>query len=193
MCISTATEGYPDEIVVRSVCRIVGISIARFFNTGGKANLDKRLSGYNEAAKLSRWLVLRDLDLDAECAADLRRRLMPQPAPHMAFRLAVRSVEAWLMADAGTLAPFLRVSRRQIPMDPEGLDRPKEEMVRLASRSRSRAIREDMVPRPGSGARQGPGYAARLAEFAEIHWRPDVAAQASDSLSRCIVRLRAWT
>jgi hypothetical protein len=110
----------------------------------------------------------------------------------MAFQIAVRSVEAWLMADAEALAAFLRIARRQVPADPENVPDPKTEMVRLGSNSRSRIIREDMVPRSRSGATQGPGYAALLAEFAERHWRPRVAATVSDSLDRCLRRLAAW-
>jgi hypothetical protein len=110
----------------------------------------------------------------------------------MAFRIAVRSVEAWLMADAEALAAFLRITKGQVPADPENVPDPKAEMIRLGYNSRSRIVREDMVPRLGSGARQGPGYAARLAEFAERHWRPRVAATVSDSLDRCLRCLAAW-
>jgi hypothetical protein len=110
----------------------------------------------------------------------------------MAFRIAVRSVEAWLMADAEALAGFLKITRGRVPADPEKLPDPKAEMVRLGSNSRSRLIREDMVPRLGSGATQGPGYAPLLAEFAERHWRPRIAATVSDSLDRCLRRLATW-
>lgn len=187
-----ATEGYPDEAIVQSICREVGISIERIFNTAGKSRLDKKIRGFNQAARGWYWLVLRDLDSDAACAPELMRRLLPDPAPHMALRIAVRSVEAWLMADAEALAAFLRISRSRIPADPESVLDPKAEMVRLASNSRSRILRQDMVPRPGSGARQGPGYAAQLAEFAQQHWRPRVAANISDSLHRCLRCLSAW-
>jgi hypothetical protein len=193
LSIYAVTEGYPDEVVVRSLCREAGISVDRIFNTGGKSKLDERIRGYNQAAHRWYWLVLRDLNSDADCAPKLRRRLLPEVAPFMAFRIAVRAVEAWLMADADALADFLRISRRQVPADPERVQHPKAEMVRLASNSRSRAVRQDMVPRPGSGASQGPGYAALLAEFAEQYWRPRVAANCSDSLNRCLRYLAGWS
>jgi hypothetical protein len=170
----------------------MGISIDRIFNSGGKSKLDSRIQAYNQAAGRWYWLVLRDLDLDANCAPELRHRLLPDAARHMAFRIAVRSIEAWLMADAEALADFLRIPRRQVPADPERLGDPKVAMVRLGSASRSRTIRQDMVPRPGSGARQGPGYAALLAEFAAQRWRPRIAANFSDSLDRCLRCLAAW-
>ena len=63
---------------------------------------------------------------------------------------------------------------------------PKETLINLAQASRSRSIREDIVPRRGSGAKVGPLYVARLTEFAERYWRPDIAAENSESLHRCI-------
>ena len=192
LSIYAATEGYPDEAVVRSLCREIGITVDRIFNCGGKSELDRKIRGYNQASRRWHWLVLRDLDSDADCAPELSRTILPDPAPFMAFRIAVRSVEAWLMADADALAAFLRVTKGRVPTDPEMVPDPKAEMIRLGSNSRSRIIRDDMVPRPGSGARQGPGYAARLAEFAERHWRPRVAATVSDSLDRCLRCLAAW-
>jgi hypothetical protein len=62
-------------------------------------------------------------------------------------------------------------------------------MVELARHSHRRGIREDMVPRPGSGRKVGPAYTAQLIDFARDSnngWRPDVAAKASDSLNRCL-------
>jgi hypothetical protein len=108
----------------------------------------------------------------------------------MCFRVAVRAVEAWLLADRESLAGFLRVSPSRVPPDPESLDEPKQAMVNLARQSRSRAVQEDMVPRPGSGRSVGPAYASRLIEFAQSTWRPEIAATRSDSLRRCCERLR---
>jgi hypothetical protein len=51
-------------------------------------------------------------------------------------------------------------------------------------------IREDMLPRRGSGRPIGPAYTSRMIEFVENNWRPEVAARSSDSLRRCLVRLR---
>ena len=190
--INVATEGYPDEIAVRSLCRTVGLGIATIYNLRGKSTLDKNLRGYNNAAKSWYWFVLRDLDHDAECGAALRHQLIPSPSQFMHLRIVVREIESWLLADSARFAQFLGVARSKFPEDPESLDYPKREFIRLASGSSKRNIRDDMVPRPGSGAAQGPGYGARLAEFIESHWRPDVAAQSSDSLRRCLGRLTEW-
>jgi hypothetical protein len=187
--LSVAVEGLPDEAVVSSLCDDLEIPLGIVIVKYGKGNLDKSLVGYNAAAKWSYWLVLRDLDQDAPCPGQLKSQLLPRPAPHMLFRIAVRAVEAWLLADADKIAGFLRISKARIPPQPESLDDPKRTLIDLARRSRSRDIREDMVPRAGSGASEGPAYASRLAEFALYHWRPNVARNCSRSLGRCMDRL----
>lgn len=85
--------------------------------------------------------------------------------------------------------PNDKAFRIKIPPDPETIPNLKLEIVNLARQSKKSAIREDMVPRPKSGSKVGPAYTSRLIEFiadAKNGWRPDVAAQFSDSLSRCI-------
>jgi hypothetical protein len=107
----------------------------------------------------------------------------------MRFRVAVREVEAWLLADRASMALFLKVPLALIPRDPDGLDDPKLRLVDLARRSRQRDIRVDLVPREGSGRAVGPAYTSRLVEFAGKMWRPDAAAAHSDSLRRCRQRI----
>lgn len=94
------------------------------------------------------------------------------------------------MADAETLADHLSVSPNRIPQMPESVERPKDEMVNIGRRSLRRAIREDMVPNEQSRRRVGPAYASRLIEYVENKWRPEVAANHSDSLRRAILCLK---
>lgn len=145
----------------------------------------ERIAGFNNAARYNPWIVLLDLDHDAECAPLLlRSRWLPEAAPFMCLRIAVRQVEAWLLADRENIAKFLAVAAVRIPHHVETLSNAKEAMVDLARRSRRRDIREDMVPRPGSGRPVGPAYASRLIEFAQGTWNPQEAARPSDSLRR---------
>jgi len=133
-----------------------------------------------------------DLNHEVGCAPDLRLQWLPAPARFMCFRVAVRETEAWLLADRERIARFLGVAIARVPRDPEALDDPKQTVVNLASRSRRRAIREEMVARPGSRRAVGPAYTSRLIEFAtdpSAGWRPAVAAGNSDSLSSCLARL----
>jgi hypothetical protein len=93
------------------------------------------------------------------------------------------------MGDREGLASYLGISTSLVPASPESLDDPKRALVALARQCRRKDIREDMVPYEGSSAPVGPGYLARVREFADAHWRPDVASQSSPSLARCVAAL----
>ncbi|MYA34702.1 MAG: hypothetical protein F4164_12470 [Gemmatimonadales bacterium] len=179
-----------DEVVVQRLIGFAGGTTGTVYGRQGKPHLRQQIGGYNRAAHYSPWCVLVDLDADADCAPTLREEWLPGVAPQLCLRVAVRAVEAWLLADAETLAGFLSVRRTRIPANPEQLPDPKRFMIDMARRSRRRAVRKDMVPRPGSGRREGPAYTSRLMEFADTEWRPEVAARHSDSLDRAIRCLR---
>lgn len=192
--ISGAVEGIVDRAVLERIASYVGQQTSRVYVAEGKQRLLRKLNAYNHAARYSPWLVLVDLDLDGECAPALRKLWLPEPAPLMMFTIAVRAVEAWLLADRHRIATFLGVTESSVPGDPEALDNPKHTLVQLAQRSRRRNIRKDFVPRPGSGRSVGPGYSSRLIEFiyhVAAGWRPEVAAERSPSLHRVLARLQA--
>ena len=188
--ISAAVEGDVDEAVVRSLVAHVDGQIGDVYGKNGKPALRQRIDDYNNAARYAPWVVLVDLDNDADCAPSIREEWVPVPAPNLCFRIAVREVEAWLMADVQTLARYLSVGLSRISADPETLERPKDAMVDLARRSRRNDIRKDMVPRQKSGRRVGPAYASRLIEYVRDHRQPDVAAERSESLQRAIHSLQ---
>ena len=190
--VSAAVEGIVDEAVARKLIAHAGGQPGTVYGKNGKLFLRQKIKGYNNAARYTPWIVLVDLDHDADCAPPLRGEWLSDPAPKLCFRIAVREIEAWLMADSETLAAFLGVARNRVPHNPEDTDHPKEVMVNLARRSRCRAICEDMVPREGSGRPVGPAYTSRLMEYVKNRWRPEVAAQHAESLRRaiaCLARL----
>ena len=189
--ITLVVEGSIDAAVLERVIGDAGLPTGPVYTMHGKDALDRRLAAYNKAARFSRWLVLRDLNNDAECAPALRARLLPSPAPSMRLHIAVRTVEAWLLADADAFCKCLSVPARAAPANPDGVQQPKLAVVGLARRSRSRAVREAIVPVPGSTAKVGPGYAALLIEFVAASWRPSVAASRSPSLRRLLSHLEA--
>jgi hypothetical protein len=187
--ITVACEGTTDAAVLQRLLQWMGFAVAATYTKGGKGQLDKKLRSYNEAAKLAPWLVVRDAD--ADCAPALVRELLPQPADAMCFRLAVPQIEAWLLADRSRLATFLSVSASRFPGAPDQVRDAKAELVNLARHSRNRQIREDLVPDAGISRSVGPGYTARLLEFADI-WHPGQAASASPSLASCIRALERF-
>jgi len=188
--ITIAVEGPTDEAVARRLIDAAGATLGAVYGKSGKPAVLQRLNGYNAAARFSPWLVMVDLDQDADCAPPFRARHLPQPAETMCFRVAVRETEAWLMADRDALADFLSVTPARIPLQPDEIPQPKQTLVNLASHTRRRDIREGMVPRPGSGRTVGPLYTSLLIQYVRTHWRPEVAELHSDSLRRCRLRLR---
>jgi len=159
---SAVVEGLTDEIVLRRVVESCGAALGSVYGKNGKDSLRRQLHHYNQAANFLPWIVLIDLDQDADCAPAARAIWLTAPAPKMHFRIAVRAVENWLLADRETLAAFLSISEAHIPAEPESLNNPKATLVNLARRSRRRILREEMTPRPGSGRSVGPVYISRL-------------------------------
>ena len=187
--ISSAVEGLVDEAIIRKLIQEAGADAGPVYGKTGKGRLRRQIAGYNQAARFHPWVVLVDLDQDADCAPILREAWLPSPARHTCFRIFVRAAEAWLIADTEGLARFLGISRSRIPADPERLPSPKDVMISLARHSSRREIEEDMVPRPRSGRVAGPAYSSRMIEFVSRDWRPDAAQRNSDSLRRCRSRI----
>jgi len=101
-----------------------------------------------------------------------------------AITIAVEGFTDAAVLKHAVIARFLSISRSKVPTDPDHLSKPKEALIGLAMRSKSRAIREAIVPVQGMTARVGPGYSSVMALFAAEKWRPRVAAKKSPSLCR---------
>ena len=185
-----AVEGLIDAAIARRLAHFVGFDQCTVYETGGKPRLDERLSSYNAASKHGAWLVIRDLDRDAECAAQLINARLPRISPTMCFRVAVCAVEAWVMADVDEFARAFGMTMSALPVRPDEVTDPKLTVVNLARRSRFKLVREDLVPGNGLSARVGPLYNARMVEFVQTRWLPERAGTRSDSLRRCLRALR---
>lgn len=191
LTVAVAVEGDSDVAAVEKLLasRSIEVDARRTFRTRGKGKLDKKIAGYNQAAAHSPWFLLRDADHDADdCPADLRdsRLSASQQSPGLCFRLAVRSLEAWLLADAEAFAVAFSVRAAAVPGDVEQLPDAKRSLVDLCRRSRKSGIRKAMVPPVGSSGRVGPEYVTYISEFARTGWRPDVAAANAPSLARAL-------
>ncbi len=188
-----AVEGPLDEEVVLRLLQEVPCSRTvnpRVYVRGGKSRLLEKIGAYNQSAQHGfPWFVLVDLNSDGDCAPQFLQEHLPELAQFMCFRVAVRTVESWLLADRVHLAAFLRIRQSQIPKDPENLNDPKRTLIDLARVSRRRDIREGLVPREGSSV--GPAYTSRMGEFVREHWDPQAARSRSPSLDRAIRCLEA--
>jgi len=77
--ITAAVEGNVDEAVVWRLIEHVGGTPGPVYGRNGKNHLRQRVSNYNQAARLSPWIILVDLDHDAECAPPLRGEWLAEP------------------------------------------------------------------------------------------------------------------
>jgi hypothetical protein len=191
--INLAAEGLIDISVARRLVIHAGGLPGLERPAYGKHKLDPVIPKYRTASTVGTpWLVLRDLDHDAPCAGELINRFGDLVVPNFCLRIAVREIESWLIADAVGLASLLQVPVARVERTPEALFNPKRHVIDLARSSRSRSVRDALVPDDRMGQQQGPEYAARLAEFASSDWSIDRAIQngAAQSLVKAAARLR---
>ncbi|MGD0444358.1 MAG: hypothetical protein ABSA39_10520 [Edaphobacter sp.] len=186
--IQLAVEDLLSEIVLRTLLdrSKKEYCVGTVFNHGGFGYLRKTAPGFNNAARGTPFLLLTDLDKH-NCPTALVTDWLTQPKhPNFLFRIAVREVEAWILADARNFGKFLGISSTIFPAQPEILEDAKETLVSLAARSRRTATRSRIVPKPGSTAKQGPDYNQCLGEFVIRHWDHMEASKYAPSLLRCI-------
>jgi hypothetical protein len=158
------------------------------YNARGFGEIKAKINGYNQACRFTPYLVLTDLD-DHKCPIRLINKwFKSNPHPNMIFRIAIKEVEAWLLADIEGFAYYTGVSAAKFPRNPENEHDPKKKLILLAKQSRKRDIREDIVP-INENAQIGPNYNGRLMEFVFEHWNITHAMTRSDSLSRAYQRL----
>lgn len=156
----------------------------------GYGQIKNVLPAFNAAAKITPFVVLMDADDRACPGATIVEWLSNQPRhPCLIIRIAVREVEAWLLADSRGLAEFLSVREDQVPADPESLADPKQTIVDLASGSRSSSIRGEIGAPINSVGKTGPYYNQALSTFVRDFWDHKEAAKASPSLARAKIAL----
>lgn len=158
------------------------------YNGHGFGYIKTKINGFNEACKAIPFIVLTDLD-NTPCPPELIENWFEHPLhPNMIFRIAVREVEAWLLADIEGYAKFLGISEANFSHKPEQDPDPKRTLIALTKRSRRRSIKEDIIPINGN-ATIGPNYNGRLMEFVFEFWDIDRAMGRSESLRRACEKL----
>jgi hypothetical protein len=165
--------------------------VGTVYGRKGADYLRQKLRAFNMAAKGSPYLMLTDLDTHS-CVPELIEKWfcchLNEYSRHrhanLVFRVAVREVESWVMADRERFADFLGISRSLIPEQTDTVPDPKKLLLQLASKSRNHRLRDDIVPRPGDKRKIGPDYNGRLGDFIHSSWRANVAYAHSASLAK---------
>jgi hypothetical protein len=188
--ISLATEDPLSEAVglkmISEICPTFQLSVV--VRQGGNGYLRSRLRSFQEIARREHVLLITDLD-SGHCPSDLIRLWLgrsPQP-PKLLFRVAVREIESWLLADHDAMRLLVGV-KATLPSRPDQLADPKYALLDIA-RHAPRDVRSDLRRERGSIASQGIGYNNRLIDLVRNHWCPRRASLMSPSLNRACARL----
>ena len=165
--------------------------IANSYSEGGFGYIKKNITGFNEASKGCPFFVLTDLD-SGNCAPALISDWLKEP-PHanLIFRVAIREVETWLLADIEGFSKYSGISKVNFYDKPEELPDPKAALLQLIKKCRKRDVREDILPKD-EFAKVGPNYNDRLGEFIINHWNINRAVKRSDSLKRALHHLTTF-
>lgn len=189
---------YEDELSGSVLRRLLqeycpGCVIGAAHSHNGFGYLKRLAPGLNASTGLN-ILMLTDLDQEACPPALIHSWLKGRPVRKgFCFRVAVREVEAWLLADPDSLQRFLHVRAPLDLRELEQLPDPKSELLRYAKRSTKRAIREAVVRVDKSGNLwSGPDYNGTLSRHVDSTWAPKRAAERALSLRRMIRALRQF-
>ena len=190
--LNLAFEDTLSEAVLKKIISSSGrpYELGFSYSKGGFGYLKKNIHGFNNAAKGTPFLVLTDLDR-YECPPKLLNDWFDVPKhPNLLFRVAVKEVEAWLLADRDGFSKFAGISKNLIDIDIESIPNPKEYLISLAKRSSKRRIRDDIIPKPKSTATQGRNYNDRLIVFVNNLWNIRSAMGLSSSLQKTVATIQ---
>lgn len=184
--VSLVVEDALSEAVCLRLLAHYSLEAGVVYGKEGYGFIKTRLRGFNHAAKGMCYLVLADLDR-CNCAPELWNDWLPGITrhPNLIFRVAVREVESWLLADIQCLTQFFRFKGKLSFADPDQVSDPKQEVLAMASKSPVRMLREGVVFQNRHGKLvQGPDYNGSLLRFVQKTWDLSNAIQRSDSLRR---------
>lgn len=182
-------EGDLEVPVATKILKHAGVAFSEgtIVNKRGRGNFWNRVTDYDRAAQhLGPVFALADLEGERCVPMLFYRHLRRAPNSRFLCRIAVRMIESWLLADARSISDFLGVPQDRLPRQPDQLANPKRTVVDLARRFTRGEIKADIVPAAGTPRSQGPGYTARLSEFARTAWNPGEARERSASLRRAL-------
>lgn len=186
LIINLAFEDPLHEALLRKTFSQLGFLVGKCFSHGGSGYLKTKIKGFNHAARVIPFLVLTDLD-QVECAPILIKDWLPFPKhPNLLFRVAVREVESWVLAHRESFSKYLGINQNKIPLNVDEVIDPKQLLINLARKSKFRKIREAIVPRLESSAKQGPDYNGVLITYLNDYWDINKAAPNSPSLQKMI-------
>jgi hypothetical protein len=190
--ITIATEDELSEAVASRIIaeELPAYQVVQKLRRGGNGYLKSKCYSFNQMALRHPVFLITDLD-NAQCASALIESWFDATPlnANLKFRVAIREIESWLLADHQGMKTLLGRGANKITSAPEQLQNPKEHLLQCAKNA-SRDVKNDLIRAKGALAQQGLGYNSRLCEFVRDTWSPSQASERSDSLKRAIQRLK---
>lgn len=183
--INIVVEDDLSEIIVRTILKSTNIryTVSACLGKRGYVYIKDKILAFNSACKGMPYIVITDLE--SICPPSQIKEWLSVPIHrNLLFRIAVKEIEAWVMADRLNFALFLGIRQELIPQNVDSIENPKQFLVNLARQTRKKLLRESIVPKQGSTARVGPDYNGTLSEFVWGYWNLEEAIKHSDSLRR---------
>jgi hypothetical protein len=185
--VNLVVEGNLDAAVGERLLATTGLGLGTVYGKRGYAYIEANLCRFNQSAHVVPYLALADfMDTGQPCPSRVVAAWLPSPRSLMVFRVVVREIESWLLADRENVAHFLGVPRAKVPSQPELIPDPKQKLVNLARRSRKASVKRLLVPPSGSPGVEGPGYTSELIQFVLHTWDIAAAGANAPSLARCL-------
>lgn len=192
MIIHTLVEGVLDEAVASRLITEVGHQPGACYGKKGYTYIQEKVAAFNRTAQSLYYLALVDMmDTKLSCPPEVLHYWLPHRQPKMIFRIVVQEIESWLLADRSGIAEFLKVNLSDISASPEQLLDPKLTLINLARKSKSRKMREALVPESRSTASVGRLYNSEMLNFINTYWNIQQARLYAQSLDRCVKRLES--
>lgn len=161
----------------------------------GNGNLLKKCPSMLNMAKSGTPVVcLTDLDTHSCPSALLADWFGWKPGyvnalPEMLiFRVAVREIESWIMADLQAWSDFIGIPAANFSQAPDEPPDPKQFMLGVIRSKGRKKMHAEMLPRGVSHV--GPGYNETLCRFVYTKWSPERASEYSPSLKRALQALQ---
>lgn len=187
-------EGLLDEAVANRIIVATNHTPGHCYPKKGFTYIKDKIRDFNKSAITINYLALVDfMDTGLPCPGAVITTWLPYRQPKMLFRVVVREIESWLLADRENIARFLQIATTKVPDRPEEIENPKQFLINLARTSRSKRVRAALVPDERSTATEGRLYTSELSQFVNQHWDPANACRNAPSLERCYKRLQALT
>lgn len=156
----------------------------------GFGYIKNNINFYNKSSARTTYLVVIDLDNEPCPIKIIQDWLDDAKGENLLFRVAIREIESWIVADVQNFSKFLHLREKKLRKDVDEIADPKNYIFNLINNSKIRQL-SGICPR--GTARIGDDYNEKLSKFVKSSWNPQLAMVNSSSLKKTIKMLERYT